>query len=222
MSRGRLHNAVLRDKSIGFEKEEASVRHRICGVRGAAFHAEADTALCGRTETAGCNESFRCKGSGNVLHITTRRLYCSSSDERPQSRWEVPPADIHRRTKQYMGGQRRQHDHQKYRFGIYGGWSFLCRFSTPKRKQNQQIILLQPEGKTLLNKLLVKYPPEVDASQLQKILKAHWKVFLTEKPSLELCKSLIMLRDYNISGRINIMDIPVLMQMLQFWRVHTQ
>jgi hypothetical protein len=44
-------------------------------------------------------------------------------------------------------------------------------------------------------------------------------VYLSEKPSLELCKSLIMLRDYNISGRINIVDIPVLMHMLQFWRV---
>jgi hypothetical protein len=28
-----------------------------------------------------------------------------------------------------------------------------------------------------------------------------------------------MLRDYNISGRINVVDIPVLMHMLQFWRV---
>jgi hypothetical protein len=44
-------------------------------------------------------------------------------------------------------------------------------------------------------------------------------VYLSEKPSLELCKSLIMLRDYNISGRISVVDIPVLMHMLQFWRV---
>lgn len=44
-------------------------------------------------------------------------------------------------------------------------------------------------------------------------------MYLSEKPSLELCKSLIMLRDYNISGRINVVDIPVLMHMLQFWRV---
>jgi hypothetical protein len=44
-------------------------------------------------------------------------------------------------------------------------------------------------------------------------------VYLSEKPSLELCKSLIMLRDYNISGRIGVVDIPVLMHMLQFWRV---
>lgn len=71
----------------------------------------------------------------------------------------------------------------------------------------------------MLNKLLLKYPPEIDASQLQKIIKSHWKSYLSEKPSLELCKSLIMLRDFNISGKINIMDIPMLMSMLQFWRV---
>ncbi|XP_023706060.1 calpain-1 catalytic subunit [Cryptotermes secundus] len=79
--------------------------------------------------------------------------------------------------------------------------------------------IILPDGKSIAAKLLVKYPPEVDALQLQKILKAHWKVYLSEKPSLELCKSLIMLRDYNISGRINVVDIPVLMHMLQFWRV---
>lgn len=43
--------------------------------------------------------------------------------------------------------------------------------------------------------------------------------YLAEKPSLELCKSLIMLRDYNISGRISLGDIPVLMHMLHFWKV---
>ncbi|XP_046990886.1 calpain-9-like [Schistocerca americana] len=79
-----------------------------------------------------------------------------------------------------------------------------------------------PDGKNMVSKLLLKYPPEVDASQLQKILKAHWKAYLSEKPSLELCKSLIMLRDSNISGRINLLDIPVLMHMLQFWRIAFQ
>nr|XP_023020394.1 calpain-9-like [Leptinotarsa decemlineata] len=78
------------------------------------------------------------------------------------------------------------------------------------------------DGKSVITKLLVKYPPEVDASQLQKILKAHWKAYLSEKPSLELCKSLIMLRDFNISGRINLMDIPILMHMLQYWRLAFQ
>lgn len=80
-------------------------------------------------------------------------------------------------------------------------------------------VVLQPDGKPLLSKLMIKYPPELDVTQLQKILRAHWKAYLAEKPSLELCKSLIMLRDINISGRINMLDIPVLMHMLQFWKV---
>ncbi|CAH0563874.1 unnamed protein product [Brassicogethes aeneus] len=78
------------------------------------------------------------------------------------------------------------------------------------------------DNKSVLSKMLLKYPPEVDASQLQKILKSQWKAYLTEKPTLELCKSLIMLRDYNISGRITLIDIPVLMHMLQFWRMAFQ
>ncbi|KAJ8915044.1 hypothetical protein NQ315_016019 [Exocentrus adspersus] len=81
---------------------------------------------------------------------------------------------------------------------------------------------ISADGKSALTKLLVKYPPEIDASQLQKILKAHWKMYLSEKPSLEFCRSLIMLRDCNISGKINLMDIPVLMHMLHFWRVAFQ
>jgi len=80
--------------------------------------------------------------------------------------------------------------------------------------------ILQPDGKPLLSKLMIKYPPELDVTQLQKILRAHWRAYLAEKPSLELCKSLIMLRDINISGRINMLDIPVLMHMLQFWKVN--
>ncbi|XP_014247499.1 calpain-9-like isoform X3 [Cimex lectularius] len=79
--------------------------------------------------------------------------------------------------------------------------------------------LVLPDGKSLVTKLLLKYPPEVDVNQLHKILKSHWKAYLLEKPSIELCKSLIMLRDVNISGRINLLDIPILMHMLQFWRI---
>jgi len=67
--------------------------------------------------------------------------------------------------------------------------------------------------------LLNKYPLEIDATTLQKILRGHWKAYLLDRPSLELCKSLLMLRDYNISGRLNLMEIPVLLHMLQFWRV---
>lgn len=82
--------------------------------------------------------------------------------------------------------------------------------------------VILPDGKPLLTKLMVKYPPELDVIQLQKILRTHWKAYLAEKPSLELCKSLIMLRDVNISGRINVLDIPVLMHMLQFWKIAFQ
>jgi hypothetical protein len=45
------------------------------------------------------------------------------------------------------------------------------------------------------------------------------QAYLIEKPSLELCRHLVMLRDYNISGRINLMEIPVLLHMLHFWKV---
>ncbi|KAK5641704.1 hypothetical protein RI129_010251 [Pyrocoelia pectoralis] len=85
--------------------------------------------------------------------------------------------------------------------------------------QETQVSLAE---KVILNKILAKYPPEIDASQLQKILRAHWKLYLSEKPSLELCKTLIMLRDFNISGKINVIDIPILMSLLQFWRLAFQ
>ena len=32
---------------------------------------------------------------------------------------------------------------------------------------------------------------------------------------------MMILRDYNISGRINLMEIPVLLHMLHFWKVST-
>lgn len=85
--------------------------------------------------------------------------------------------------------------------------------------QHPTVPSFQPDGKSLVAKLLVKYPLEVDVSQFQKILRSHWKAYLLEKPSLDMCKSLIMLRDTSISGRLNLLDIPLLMHMLQFWRV---
>ena len=80
-------------------------------------------------------------------------------------------------------------------------------------------LCFQSENRILLSKLINKYPLEIDATVLQKILRGHWKAYLLERPSLELCKSLLMLRDYNISGRLNLMEIPVLLHMLHFWRV---
>jgi len=74
------------------------------------------------------------------------------------------------------------------------------------------------DSRIILSKLITKYPSDIDASTLLKILKGHWKAYLIEKPSLELCRHLVMLRDYNISGRINLMEIPVLLHMLHFWK----
>ena len=82
-------------------------------------------------------------------------------------------------------------------------------------------LLFQADSRIILSKLISKYPPDIDASVLLKILKGHWKAYLIEKPSLELCRHLVMLRDYNISGRINLMEIPVLLHMLHFWKVTT-
>ena len=102
---------------------------------------------------------------------------------------------------------------------------------------------MQPEGRAAFNKLSTKYPSEMDADVLLKVLKNHWRgsdfqsavtsskgatccnsvpILLAEKPSLELCKSLIMLRDYNISGKINLIDVPALMHTLHFWRVSSR
>jgi len=74
------------------------------------------------------------------------------------------------------------------------------------------------DSRIILSKLITKYPSDIDASNLLKILKGHWKAYLIEKPSLELCRHLVMLRDYNISGRVNLMEIPVLLHMLHFWK----
>ncbi|KAF2347108.1 Peptidase C2 calpain catalytic domain, partial [Trinorchestia longiramus] len=74
------------------------------------------------------------------------------------------------------------------------------------------------DGRDAVQRLLSKYPAELDASTLHKLLTKHWKLFLLSKPSLELSKSLVMLRDYNISGRLAASDAPPLLLMLQFWR----
>jgi len=90
---------------------------------------------------------------------------------------------------------------------------------TAKTKNRLRRLGSKSESRVLLSKLVQKYPPEIDASHLQKILRGHWKSYLLDKPTLELCKSLVMLRDYNISGRLNLMEIPVLLHMLHFWRI---
>ncbi|XP_071748375.1 calpain-11 isoform X4 [Lepeophtheirus salmonis] len=70
----------------------------------------------------------------------------------------------------------------------------------------------------LINKLIAKYPHDIDATILYKVLRNNWKTYLLERPSLELCKSLVMLRDFNISGRLNMTEIPAIFHLLQFWK----
>ncbi|CAB4057444.1 unnamed protein product [Lepeophtheirus salmonis] len=70
----------------------------------------------------------------------------------------------------------------------------------------------------LINKLIAKYPHDIDATILYKALRNNWKTYLLERPSLELCKSLVMLRDFNISGRLNMTEIPAIFHLLQFWK----
>ena len=54
---------------------------------------------------------------------------------------------------------------------------------------------------------------------LQKILKNFRKPLIGQKISYELCKSLIMLRDTHISGKINVSVVPLVIHLVQYWRV---
>ncbi|XP_047736943.1 calpain-9 isoform X2 [Hyalella azteca] len=74
------------------------------------------------------------------------------------------------------------------------------------------------DGRQAVQRLVSKLPAELDATTLHKLLAKNWKFLLLEKPSLELAKSLVMLRDYNISGKLAATDAPPLLLMLQFWR----
>lgn len=157
-----------------------------------------------------------------------------------------------------QGSQRGQHDlpqcgGRRLRGGIQTRRSYfknICQLEL----NLQQIFQFQPEIRGTFNKLAIKYPTEIDASILMKILKHYncWRsssnnadlvrpvsvnsnvgpsgcctnvpcfnsLIGSEKPpSLELCKSLIMLRDFNISGKINLVDVPALLHTLHFWRV---
>ncbi|XP_022248387.1 calpain-9-like [Limulus polyphemus] len=75
-------------------------------------------------------------------------------------------------------------------------------------------------GYNLVAKIMHKLPSEIDAMTLLKILKACWRPLqiLAEKPTVELCRHLVMLRDPMISGKIMCKDVTGLLYTLQFWR----
>lgn len=93
----------------------------------------------------------------------------------------------------------------------------LCRDLT--FSYNNDLITLQTDF-PFLSKLMHKIPIEVDAMLLQKILRSSWRSLnlLCEKPSLELCRNLIMLRDPLITGKLSRNDLPGLLYTLQYWR----
>uniref|UniRef100_T1KNX4 Calpain catalytic domain-containing protein n=1 Tax=Tetranychus urticae TaxID=32264 RepID=T1KNX4_TETUR len=76
-------------------------------------------------------------------------------------------------------------------------------------------------GHNVLNRLIAKLPNEIDAALLLKVLKAYWKPLniLYDKPSMELCRCLIMLKDATITGKLVVTEsLASLLNMLHFWR----
>lgn len=76
----------------------------------------------------------------------------------------------------------------------------------------------------LLYKLKSKYPSEIDASQLQTILKTsggcnNFGAFSGFcGPSLELCRGLLALRDPGLGGRLSVDHVPALIALMKFWK----
>jgi len=68
------------------------------------------------------------------------------------------------------------------------------------------------DSRIILTKLISKYPPDIEASVLLKILRGHWKAYLIEKPSLELCRHLVS----NIVIIVNIMISIILAVVIIF------
>lgn len=83
----------------------------------------------------------------------------------------------------------------------------------------------------------MRYPPEVTAQQLREILRsgsccatfivggshvwprAALAVGVGPGPSIELCRSLLALRDPALAGLLPLQDVPTLIALLRFWKV---
>ncbi|XP_049540298.1 calpain-11-like isoform X2 [Anopheles darlingi] len=78
----------------------------------------------------------------------------------------------------------------------------------------------------ILYKLRTRYPHEIDATQLQAILKAHGGTNrgfrglggINCGPSLELCRGMLALRDPALGGRLSIEHVPALIGLMRFWK----
>lgn len=77
----------------------------------------------------------------------------------------------------------------------------------------------------MLYKLRTKYPSEIDACQLQMILKVYGTgsrairgFSCMSGPSMELCRGLLALRDPALGGRLSLEHVPALISLLKFWK----
>lgn len=71
----------------------------------------------------------------------------------------------------------------------------------------------------------MKYPTEIDAAQLQMLLKNNSSGSCSIPgfgsvcgPSLDLCRGLLALKDPDLSGRVSIENVPSLVNLLSFWK----
>lgn len=76
----------------------------------------------------------------------------------------------------------------------------------------------------MLYKLRSRYPPEIDAGQLQHIIRSIYCGTLRSLrtiggPSLDLCRSLLALRDPGLGGRLSLDYVPIVINLLKFWKV---
>lgn len=71
----------------------------------------------------------------------------------------------------------------------------------------------------------MKFPPEVDATQLQVLLRTNGSCGNNLPgfsgfcgPSLELCRGLLALKDPDLGGRLSIEHVPSLVSLMKFWK----
>jgi len=71
----------------------------------------------------------------------------------------------------------------------------------------------------------MKYPPEIDAGQLQVLLRTNGSCGNAMPglgglcgPSLELCRGLLALKDPDLGGRLSVEHVPSLVGLMKFWK----
>lgn len=76
----------------------------------------------------------------------------------------------------------------------------------------------------ILYKLKSRFPPEIDAAQLQSILRTFCCNFALGGfnpiggPTMDLCRAMVALRDPALGGRLSLEHVPALISLLRFWK----